>query len=136
MAPARVIERLYTRCHVEGECIVSDYSTGSHGYAQVGWSERGHMTMALAHRLAWEATVGPIPANLTIDHVCRNRRCINVDHRRLLTNMANATDNGMARRTVCPKGHAYSATNTLVDGRGHRRCRACAHVRYLERKAG
>jgi len=34
----------------------------------------------LVHRLSWEEMVGPIPDGLTIDHLCRNTRCVNPDH--------------------------------------------------------
>lgn len=39
----------------------------------------------LAHRMAYENWVGPIPDGLTIDHECRNRRCVNPWHLRLMT---------------------------------------------------
>lgn len=34
----------------------------------------------LAHRLAYALMVGDIPENFTIDHLCRNRRCVNPAH--------------------------------------------------------
>lgn len=123
--PPRVVARLLGKVEQAGGCIVSTYSTGSHGYSQIGWHDAGRRTMALGHRVAWEAANGPIPEGMTIDHVCRNRRCINVDHLRLLTNVENARDNGMARRTHCPQGHEYDEANTYQDPNGHRRCRAC-----------
>lgn len=38
-----------------------------------------------AHRYAWEFHHGPIPENVTVDHTCHNRACVNVDHLRLVT---------------------------------------------------
>jgi hypothetical protein len=50
-------------------------------------SAAGYGTLALgggryvyAHRYSWELTRSPIPAGLTIDHLCRNRACVNPDH--------------------------------------------------------
>jgi hypothetical protein len=44
----------------------------------------GHMSvddhMKLVHRLAWELTVGPIPDGHEIDHLCKNRSCLNPAH--------------------------------------------------------
>src|SRR5205809_7157419 len=38
-----------------------------------------------AHRYAWTLERGPIPPGLTVDHLCRNRACINVEHMELVT---------------------------------------------------
>lgn len=130
MTPERVIRRLlHNVTPGPNGCKVSTYSVGSHGYSQIGWSEGGRTQMRLGHRVAWEATHGPIPDDLTVDHVCRRRRCVNVEHLRLLSNVDNATDNGQGRKTHCPSGHPYDQENTHRDGHGHRSCRACARAR-------
>src|SRR6266496_5724441 len=85
MIPKRVFERLLINVTVVGGCLMSNYSTGSHGYAQIGWYERGKTRMVLAHRAAWVAAHGPIPSGMTVDHVCKNRRCIRIEHLRLLS---------------------------------------------------
>lgn len=121
------------RFTVEGECWVSDYSVGSHGYAQVGWYVRGQQTMTLAHRVAYLAVNGPIPNDLTVDHICHNRRCINPGHLRLLSNVDNGRGNGQPDKTHCPSGHAYAGPNLYTDPKGHRRCRECARNTYRAR---
>lgn len=103
-------------------------STGSHGYGNA-WNGK---TVTTAHRLVWLLVNGDIPEELTIDHRCYNQVCCNPNHLRLKTNSANASDNGYKRRTVCPRGHAYSGDNLYVDPEGHRRCRACAKNRRLK----
>lgn len=109
---------------VEGGCIVSLYSTGSHGYSQIGWHEHGRRVMGLGHRIAWEARRGPIPEDLTIDHKCHNRRCINVDHLRLLTLAENSAE-PQRRKTHCPHGHPYDGPNLGLTNLGHRFCKTC-----------
>lgn len=105
------------------ECWPWSQSIGSHGYGQA-WDG---ITVRLAHRCAWELTHGRIPDGLTIDHICRTRRCCNPAHLRLLTNLNNATDNGQGRKTHCPSGHPYSGANLYIQpSNGSRRCRACA----------
>jgi hypothetical protein len=93
-APAR---RALERCVPgPGGCLISTYSIGSHGYAQVGWRNRelGKHQMTTAHRAAWVAHTGEqIPDGMTVDHLCHVRRCVNPEHLRLLDNIANATDN-------------------------------------------
>lgn len=115
-------------------CWLWKKSTGSHGYGQC-WDG---ITVRLAHRCAWELTNGRIPDELTIDHECRVRTCCNPAHLRLLSNEENGRDNGWARRTECPKGHAYDLENTYVGKDGRRRCRRCNRERmrgYARRPA-
>ena len=33
-----------------------------------------------AHRASYEAFIGPVPDGLFLDHLCRNRACVNPDH--------------------------------------------------------
>lgn len=88
----------------------------------------------LAHRWAYSQMIGPIPAGRVIDHLCRNRECVNPGHLEVVTNEENlrrgagyALRNGM--RTACVNGHEYTDENTYVDPRGAFRCRECARAR-------
>jgi len=132
IAPERVVERAHAKVAAPaqpGACVLSTYSVGSHGYPQIGWGEDGHTRMVLVHRVVWQAAYGPIPDGMTVDHICRERRCVNVDHLRLLSNRVNGTLNGNALKSHCPKGHPYDEANTDLrrhhSGRLHRFCRAC-----------
>ena len=128
--PDRVIQRVLTKVRPgENNCIETTYSTGSHGYGQVGWHTGHKVQMALTHRVAWEAYRGPIPDGLTVDHICRNRLCINPQHLRLLTNEENGRSNGQAIKSHCPRGHEYSGDNLYITPKGHRICRACSRIR-------
>lgn len=42
-----------------------------------------------AHRASYEYHIGPIPAGLVIDHLCRNRACINPKHLEPVTGLEN-----------------------------------------------
>lgn len=104
---------------------------GSGGYGAFWNGERE----LRAHRFVYELLVEPIPAELVIDHLCRNRGCVNPDHLEVVTNGENCRrGDGVganARKAYCPKGHSYDEKNTIwrlrPDGRGvFRRCRQCA----------
>lgn len=74
------------------------------GYGHVSTNRRGKVITRKAHRLMYEQCVGPIPEGLTIDHLCRNPRCINPAHLEPVT----ATEN--TRRSPTTKLSKLKAT--------------------------
>lgn len=93
-----------------------------------------------AHRVAYELVVGPIPEGLTLDHLCRNRGCVNPTHLEPVPNRVNLLrgENSAAKRarqTVCKRGHPLAGPNLHVDPRGYRRCKACQALWFRERYA-
>lgn len=86
--------------------------------------------MVKAHRYAYTYLLGEIPEGLVLDHLCRNRKCVNPLHLEPVTNEENILrgESGPARnarKTHCPQGHPYDELNTYTHTSGWRQCKTC-----------
>lgn len=110
------------------------------GYGYIGLDGR----TVPVHRYSYELLVRPIAEGLTIDHLCRNRRCVNPNHLEPVTERVNtlrgtSPSARYAARTHCARGHEYTAENTKIrrgknGGAGSRICRACARLYHIRRR--
>lgn len=114
--------------------VRKDPSTGCWEWTAATSDGYGHFAVKkgdirAAHRVAWEMLRGPVPDGLHIDHLCRNRACVNPDHMEPVSCRTNilrgiGPSARHAIKTHCPQGHEYSPDNTY-HYRGQRHCRAC-----------
>ena len=90
-----------------GECWVWKGAPIKNGYGQY---RRKGTRSCYVHRLVYEALVGPIPEGKFLDHLCRNRLCVNPGHLEIVTNRENVL-RGVgptavnAQKTHCKRGH-------------------------------
>lgn len=94
----------------------------------------------LAHRYSYSLYVGAIPKGLVIDHLCRNRRCINPAHLEPVSIAENVQRGARATQTHCKRGHEFTPENTdyyrpTVGGGISRKCLACRRERWSEAAA-
>lgn len=74
--------------------------------------------------------------NLVVDHICRNRKCVNPGHLRMLSPSENVligigVTAQNARKRACKLGHPLEGEN-LAYSQGTRQCRACRNRRQNE----
>ena len=84
------------------------------------------------HRHRWEREHGPVPDGLDLDHLCRNRWCVNVAHLELVTrqeNLARGKRGSSSRSDLskCRKGlHDWTNENTFFQvSTGKTICKIC-----------
>ena len=84
-----------------------------------------------AHRFFFELSGKIIPKDLELDHLCRNKRCVNPSHLEAVTHRENIKRAWLVRlKPNCPKGHPYNERNLYMftdktTGKKWRMCRKC-----------
>jgi len=146
-----IITRFWAKTAIAADCLCRLCAVaGNPGAKCVTWTAAmtkcgyGRFTVegrrVVPHRFAYEYLIGPIPAGLELDHLCKVRNCLNVTHLEPVTGRENLlrgdTVNARnAAKTHCIRGHEYTPENTLHarpskrNPNGQRECRTCRRER-------
>ena len=90
-----------------------------------------------AHRFSWEQINGVVHEGFELDHLCRNKECVNPQHLEAVTHRENIMRGDgpellrqyYLSRTHCPLGHPYDNENTYIKpSNGGRQCRVCREI--------
>lgn len=124
MSNTQMTRRFMRHVEVTDDCWLWRGSRDTLGYGRftVSVARRSQF----AHRVAYELLVGEIPNGLELDHLCRTPACVNPSHLEAVSHRENLMRSDSisavnARKTHCPRGHAYDR----VRPDGSRRCSTC-----------
>lgn len=136
-----VLDRFWAKVNCNGpvvqglpdRCWLWTASTAQ-GYGRFGHWDDPTRTQ-LAHRLAYQMIVSPVHKDLSIDHLCDTRACVNPEHMEVVPQVVNLlrgqTLPGLnLRKTHCPVGHELAGENLYLY-RGQRGCKACRRQQWL-----
>lgn len=123
-----LLDKLLNRLVSADNCwlITANESTGYHRVKHDG-------NRMMTHRAVYELLAGPIPEGLQLDHLCRNRNCINPDHLEPVTIAQNLLRSNLTiasqnkSKTHCKNGHEFTEQNIYRPSKrlDRRYCRTC-----------
>lgn len=128
------LDRFWSKVDKSGDCWEWTAAT-SGGYGRFGMDGRSWR----AHRVAYILILGEFPEGLELDHLCRNKRCVNPAHLEPVTHHVNVLRGECpsarrARRTLCIRGHALGPVRAYPSG-AKRQCDICEAERRSRRRA-
>jgi hypothetical protein len=99
--------------------------TTQKGYGAYRPAASVHQFMVRAHRYSYERLRWPIPVHQELDHLCRQKRCVNPDHLEPVVHLINVRrgDRPGQRETHCAAGHRIEGPKS--------HCHICRATTYM-----
>lgn len=95
-------------------CINWTGARFTNGYGAFKAMVGGNWRQCKAHRIAFLIAGGSIPDGLTIDHLCKNKGCVNPDHMEVVTQTVNS-QRGNPIKSHCKRGHPRSPRSACYE---------------------
>ena len=119
----KILTRFYED---ENRCWVWVGAVDGRGYGNVKIGQKWFRT----HRLSYLIFVEDLIKGLVIDHICRNKLCMNPNHLEQVTQQTNLhRGNTNINKRICKNGHPFDDKNTRYTSSGSRQCRRCHNIR-------
>lgn len=123
------VARFWSKTKRSGECISWNAGVSNCGYGYFWLNGK----QELAHRVSVFLSGRTIPEKRQIDHLCRNKRCVNPSHLEVVSARENCI---RSKPDFCKRGHPLFGTNLFIDIHNARQCRICKrmHLRKWEKR--
>ena len=121
--------RFWDKIHKAGSCWEWTGCVLKSGYGQFFDEKKTY-----AHRYSYKLYRGEVPVGFDVDHLCRNKKCVNPKHLEAVSHKENIHRSpihmGVINRskTHCKNGHPYNEENTRKYGKNGRQCRTCQNT--------
>jgi len=124
--PQATIDRFWSGVSQPADSDCWEWTRGknSSGYGRISIAYKNRLT----HRVSYTLMVGPIPDGLTLDHLCRNKICVNPDHLEPVPSLVNVrrAKPHLLDRDTCANGHAITPDSVYVFKSGKSSCKQCS----------
>lgn len=125
------MKRIFTKFRQGTGCWEWRAAKSSNGYGLVWFKGKTR----LAHRVVYELLKGELSEELEIDHLCRNKLCVNPDHLEQVTHKVNnfrgiGITAKNSKKIMCLNGHSLTGSNLRTRIRGNNKERVCKECSY------
>lgn len=125
--------RLSQRSIEDGECVRWQGAKTSKGYGVISISG----SRVYVHRLAYELHYGDIPEEMEIDHTCRVRDCVKIDHLEAVSHIENVRrSTRRVSKRECRRGHPFNENDLHIRPNGTFSCGPCWRESHAKRING
>lgn len=138
----RFLDKIEYAEHSDDDCWYWSSAVNKFGYGAF-WLDGKTVR---AHRYSYEMIKGKIPDGLQLDHLCRNRLCVNPEHLEVVSltenikrGLTGKINHHSSKKTHCPKGHEYTEDNIKRIKNNNRNCLTCHrewNKEYMRKKRG
>jgi hypothetical protein len=111
----------------------TDHLSKRTGYGLFSLLIDGRNIQRLPHRVAYERWKGPIPPGMDVDHLCRNRGCVEPDHLEAVTHLENVR-RGNAPSTIASREGLCKFGHPLTQAKTQKRCLQCRREYQRKRR--